>query len=61
MLTAVNERVIELRGLSTDKKPLKKDYRLLGNGSTLLEMDTAHLFMYDEEHDKWLDVTHVGI
>ena len=57
MITAVNERVIELRGLSTDRKPLKKDYRLLGNGSTMLEMDTAKLFMYDEEHDCWLDVT----
>lgn len=43
MITPVNERCLDLRGLSTDKKPLKKDYSLLGNGSTFLEMDTAML------------------
>lgn len=56
MLTNVNERVIELRGLSTDIKPLRKDRPLMGNGSTLLEMDTAKLFMYDAENDCWIQV-----
>ena len=56
MITNVNEWVIELRGLSTDKKPLKKDYKFLGNGSTLLEMDTAKVFIYDAENDRWIEV-----
>lgn len=57
MITNVNEFVIELRGLSTDRKPLKKDYHLLGNGSTMLEMDTAKVFIYDAENDRWIDFT----
>ena len=57
MITPVNERCLDLRGLSTDTKPLKKDYKLLGNGSTFLEMDTAQLWMYDEQNDRWLNVT----
>lgn len=61
MISPVNERCIELRGLSTDKKPLKKDYKLLGNGSTFLEMDTAQLWMYDEENDRWLNVTKIQL
>jgi hypothetical protein len=36
---------------------LKKDYPLLGNGSTFLEMDTAMLWMYDEQNDRWLNIT----
>jgi hypothetical protein len=48
---------LDLRGLSTDTKPLKKDYKLLGNGSTFLEMDTAQLWMYDEQNDRWLNIT----
>lgn len=52
MITAVNERCVALQGLSGQKKPLKKDMKLLGNGSTFIELDTAQLFMYDEEHDK---------
>lgn len=56
MITNVNEHVIELRGLSTDTKPLKKDYKYLGNGSTMLEMDTAKVFMYDATNDCWIEV-----
>jgi len=51
MITAVNERCVVLRGLSGQPKPLKKDMKLLGNGSTFIELDTAQLFMYDEEND----------
>lgn len=56
MITNVNEHVIELRGLSTDTKPLKKDYPYLGNGSTMLEMDTAKVFMYDATNDRWIEI-----
>ena len=60
MITNVNELVIELRGLSTDKKPLKKDYKFLGNGSTMLEMDTAKVFMYDAANDRWIEIKQEG-
>ena len=58
MITNVNEFVIELRGLSTDRKPLRKDYHLLGNGSTMFEMDTAKVYVYNAENDCWIDITH---
>lgn len=61
MITAVNERCVALQGLSGQKKPLKKDMKILGNGSTFIELDTAQLFMYDEEHDKWINVTQVQL
>ena len=59
MITAVNERCVVLRGLSGQQKPLKKDMKLLGNGSTFIELDTAQLFMYDEENDRWINLTKV--
>lgn len=61
MITAINERCLDLRGLSTQKKPLKKDYPYLGNGSVFLELDTAQLFMYDEENDRWLNLTQIQL
>jgi len=61
MITAVNERCLVLHGLSGQPKPLKKDMKLLGNGSTFIELDTAQLFMYDEEHDKWINLTKVQL
>lgn len=57
MITPVNERTYEFRGLSSDVKPTKKDRPLLGNGSVFVEMDTLKVFLYDEEHDKWIDWT----
>ena len=59
MITPINERCLDLRGLSTQRKPLKKDLRALGNGSVFLELDTAQLFMYDEENDRWLNLTQI--
>ena len=59
MITTVNERCVVLRGLSGQQKPLKKDMKLLGNGSTFIELDTAQLFMYDEENDRWINLTKV--
>ena len=61
MITAVNERCIILNGLSGQPKPLKKDMKLLGNGSTFIELDTAQLFMYDEENDRWINLTQVQL
>ena len=59
MITPINERCLDLRGLSTQRKPLKKDLNALGNGSVFLELDTAQLFMYDEENDRWLNLTQI--
>jgi hypothetical protein len=61
MITAVNEHCVVLRGLSGQQKPLKKDMKLLGNGSTFIELDTAQLFMYDEENDRWINLTKVQL
>lgn len=40
----------ELVGLSTDEKPM-----FLGNGSTIYEMDTKRVTMFDKENMKWWD------
>lgn len=37
--------VYDLRGLSSDKKPVEK----VGNGSTFIEMDTGKVFIFDKE------------
>lgn len=45
---------LELRGLSTDTKPT--DYfagYAIRNGSIFVEIDTAKLYMFDEEHSEW--------
>ena len=46
----------EYKGLSTDIKPVEDDSTKVPNGSTFFEMDTSKLFMYDNEHDVWLEV-----
>lgn len=49
-----NRVYIELYGLSTDDKPIDKFDKIpIGNASTLFEMDTCSLYMYDEENAKW--------
>lgn len=62
MITFTTQHCYELRGLSTDEKPLKATFKVQGgsplsNGTTFLEMDTARVWMYDEENDLWWDVT----
>lgn len=53
----MNERILELVGLSTDTKPLKNiDGVEITNGSSFLEMDTSNLFLYDEENHRWLGI-----
>lgn len=46
----------EYKGLSTDTKPVEDNNTKVPNGSTFFEMDTGKLFMYDNEHDVWLEV-----
>lgn len=48
---------LELYGLSTDEKPIKKFGEvLIGNSSTFYEMDSKKAYIYDEENHKWWDV-----
>jgi len=42
-------RVCDMYGLSTDTKPTN-----VGNASTFYEMDTATLYMFDEQNGVWL-------
>ena len=47
MITVSNiGNVYDLRGLSTDQKPLEN----VGNGSTFLEIDTGKVFIFDKEN-----------
>ena len=40
----------DLYGLSTDAKPVD-----VCNASTFYEMDTKKLYMFDEEHARWIE------
>lgn len=53
MISNVNQETYDLRGLSTDEKPINK---YVGNGSTFIEMDTGKVFMYDAEHKLWKEI-----
>ena len=59
MITVNNTRVNrfeqsidDLVGLSTDTKPIKDS---IENGSTFYEMDTKKVYMFDKEHQIWLE------
>jgi hypothetical protein len=56
MITAVDQRTYEFRGLSTDKKPIKN----VGNGSVFFEMDTLKVFIFDEKSKKWIELANAG-
>lgn len=45
--------VFELRGLSTDEKPIEMNGNKVDNGSVFVEMDTQKLFFYDLENEEW--------
>ena len=54
MITVVtNDKCLELRGLSTDTKPINDQ---VGNGSIFFEMDTAKVFMFDEDSKTWKSI-----
>lgn len=46
--------LVEIRGLSTDVKPIMCYNDEIDNGSTFIEIDTGKQFMFDYEHQKWL-------
>lgn len=48
--------LVELRGLSTDEKPIMYDEEIdsyIDNGSIFIEIDTGKIFFYDLEHKQW--------
>ena len=46
MITTINEKTYEFRGLSTDEKPVEN----VGNGSVFIEIDTGKVFIFDEQN-----------
>lgn len=52
MISVVYSTTLEIRGLSSDKKPVEK----IPNGSVFFEMDTGKVFMFDEKNKKWIQL-----
>ena len=44
--------VHDVRCLSTDTKPTDG----IHNGSTLLEMDTGKMYMFDKDNEQWREI-----
>ena len=44
--------VHDVRCLSTDTKPTEG----IHNGSTLLEMDTGKMYMFDKDNEQWREI-----
>lgn len=46
--------LVELRGLSTDEKPLVlEEGGKVENGSVFIEIDTGDVYLFDEEGQSW--------
>ena len=45
---------VELRGLSTDTKPISLQGVSIENGSVFIEIDTQALYLYDGETKEWI-------
>lgn len=52
MVTIVNKKMGEYRGLSTDSKPVAQ----VSNGSTFFEMDTGKVYMFNEDSKSWVEI-----
>ena len=52
MITTINEKTYEFRGLSTDDKPVEN----VGNGSVFIEIDTGKVFIFDEQNKLWKEI-----
>ncbi len=46
--------LLEMRGLSTDEKPLAIENGTIENGSVFIEIDTQDVYIYDGENEVWL-------
>ena len=45
--------LLELRGLSTDEKPVEIENGTIENGSTFIEIDTGDVYIFDGENKEW--------
>ena len=52
MITTINEKTYEFRGLSIDEKPIER----VGNGSVFIELDTGKVFIFDEQNKTWREL-----
>lgn len=70
MITIVDSTVVEMRGLSTDTKPIEYEETVIiddkevtikhygpANGSTFFEMDTSKTFMYNKDANAYIELT----
>lgn len=48
--------LVELRGLSSDEKTTIIDDGEIDNGSTLIEINTGKIYIYDYENSEWDEV-----
>lgn len=48
---------IEIRGLSTDTKPLTVEGKNVPNGSVFIEINTGKIFLFDLDNKTWNEVS----
>lgn len=48
--------LLELRGLSTDEKPITIANGTIENGSSFIEIDTGKVYLYNIESQSWIEV-----
>lgn len=47
--------LLEMRGLSTDEKPLEIENGTIENGSVFIEIDTQDVYIYDGVSKEWIN------
>ena len=52
-----DKKEIELRGLSTDTKPLTVEGKDVPNGSVFIEINTGKIFLFDLDNKTWNEVS----
>lgn len=45
--------LLELRGLSSDEKPVEIENGTIENGSIFIEIDTGDVYIFDSENKEW--------
>lgn len=48
--------LVELRGLSTDEKPITFEGNRIDNGSSFIEINTGKVFLYDLTSQTWKEI-----
>ena len=52
--------LLELRGLSTDEKPIEIENGTIENGSVFIEIDTQKVYIYNIVTKEWVNPDDVG-